>query len=348
MDNGYKILKKELMNCPLCGKTHELELRESIATLEVKGDRVYFKEKYYICNNLKKNNCFEKDEMSDENLLEARDAYRKKNQLLTSKEIKAIRNKFKLTQADFAIILGLGEVTITRYETKQIQDVSIDQIIRFVNDNPFVLLEYLEKRKDKFSDKKYNEIKENIKNSISKELIEINNLKIKYINFDEENEDNGNCILDIDKLSNVVAYIANKMQEEKIELKKVVLMKILWYIDALRYKKYNKSLTGLVYVHEEFGALPIGHEEIMYLPSIEFIKKQINEEQFQYKIFKKNNYKIKKFDSKDQEIIDKVINKFKNFRSSEIADYMHKEDAYKNTMLLQIIPFSLTKTLNQI
>ena len=143
MDTRYKILKKEIMDCPVCGEKHELELRESDATLEIKGDRVCFKEKYYICNNSSKNNSFERDNMIDENLLSAKDAYRKKNNLLTSKEIKAIRTRFKLTQAEFAILLGLGEVTITRYETKQIQDVSIDQIIRFVNDNPFILLEKL-------------------------------------------------------------------------------------------------------------------------------------------------------------------------------------------------------------
>ena len=100
-----------------------------------------------------------------------------------------------------------------------------------------------------------------------------------------------------------------------------------------------------MYVHEEFGALPLGHDQIMYLPSISFNKKQITEEQFQYNIFLKKEYRIKKINDKDKEIIDKVINKFKNFRSSEISDYMHKEDAYKNTLLLQIIPFSLTKTL---
>lgn len=348
MDTHYKILSKKLMVCPICGQKHELELRESDATIEIKDDRVYYKEKYYICNNSTKNNCFEEDEMIDENLLAARDAYRKKNNLLTSKEIKAIRTKFKLTQADFAIILGLGEITITRYETKQIQDVSIDQIIRFVNDNPFILLEYLEKRKDKFSTKKYEEIKENIKNNIKAEKFEINNLKLKYIEFDKENENNGNCILDIDKLNNVVAYIAKRLQNENIELKKVVLMKMLWYIDALSYQSYDKALTGLVYVHEEFGALPIGHEEIMYLPSIGFTKKQIEEEKIQYNIFIKNDYKIKRINDRDKVIIDRIVDKFKNFRSSEISDYMHQEDAYKNTILLQIIPFSLTKTLKPI
>lgn len=344
--DSYKILKKDLMDCPICGKRHEVELRESEDFLEIKGQEIIFKDKYYLCCNVSKNNCFTIDNMMFENILAAKDSYRKKNNLLTSKEIKNIRKKFELTQAEFSLLLGLGEITITRYETKQIQDVSIDQIMRFVDSNPMILLDYLDERKDKFTEKRYNEIKDNIKHAIDEKNIKLDILKLKYIDYDTENENNGNCLLNIDKLSNYIAYIAKKMQEEKIDLKKVVLMKLLWYIDAIGYKENNKALTGLVYVHENYGALPIGHEEIMYLPSIKFTKKQLEEEQYQYQIYIKDDYKMKKIKDSEKEIIDRVINKFKNYRSSEISEYMHKEDAYKNTLLLQVIPFSLTKTLN--
>ena len=46
-------------------------------------------------------------------------------------------------------------------------------------------------------------------------------------------------------------------------------------------------------------------------------------------------------------IIDKVINKFRNYRSSEISNYMHKEKAYKETKDNDIIPFSFANELNQ-
>lgn len=48
------------------------------------------------------------------------DSYRKLEKLLTSKEIKQIRNKYKITQLEMAKLLGVGDVTVTRYETKQI------------------------------------------------------------------------------------------------------------------------------------------------------------------------------------------------------------------------------------
>ncbi len=344
MEN-YKLLKKEIMLCPICGEEHEIELRESNATMTIKEEEITYKEKYYFCGNSIENNCFTKDNMIFENLLTAKDAYRKEKNLLTSKEIKEIRNKFKLTQAEFSILLGLGEITITRYETKQIQDVSIDQIIKFVNSYPIILLEYLEERKDKFTYERYNEIKNNIRDIINEDDVKINILKVKYIKYDKENEENGNCILNIDKLSNYLAYIAKSMKDKGVVLKKVVLMKLLWYIDSISYKKNNKAITGLVYVHENYGALPIGHDEIMYLPSIRFEKKQLEEDQYQYNIYVRKDYKIKKIDDKEREIIDKVISKFKTYKSSEISNYMHQEDAYKKTLLAQVIPFTLTKTL---
>lgn len=92
-----------------------------------------------------------------------------KKDLLTSKEIKDIRKKYDLTQSELAYLLNLGEVTITRYETKQIQDASVDNMLRELNDNPLLALKLLEKNKNKF--KRYEEIENKIKEIIDKNVI---------------------------------------------------------------------------------------------------------------------------------------------------------------------------------
>lgn len=346
---GEMVLKKELMYCPICGEEHIVELRESDSVLKIKDEDILYKEKYYYCDKVNENNFFTLGNMMFENILNAKDNYRKLHGLYTSSEIRELRNKFGFTQAEFSLLLGLGEITITRYETKQIQDVSIDQLLKNVENNPSILLEYLEKRKDKFGQERYIEMKNKIKEIVLKSIdnIKMETLKCEYLKYENETEFNGNCILDIEKLNNIVAYITSEMNRLVGNLKKVVLMKMLWYIDAISYKKYNKSVTGLVYAHEEYGALPIGQEYILYLPAIKFEKKQLNEDQYQYNISIKDNYKLENIDDKEKEIINEVINKFKNFRSSEISNYMHKEIAYKETLLAQLIPFELTKKLNE-
>lgn len=47
------------------------------------------------------------------------------------------------------------------------------------------------------------------------------------------------------------------------------------------------------------------------------------------------------------DIIYKVANKFKNSTTNDIVEYMHEEDAYQETLMQQIIPFSLCTTLKE-
>ena len=49
----------------------------------------------------------------------------------------------------------------------------------------------------------------------------------------------------------------------------------------------------------------------------------------------------------EKKIIDKVIEKFKNYKAKDIIDYMHKEKAYTETRSGDIIPFSLAKEIRE-
>lgn len=83
--------------------------------------------------------------MTNENLLNARNAYRVKMGLLTSDEIVAIRESYGLSQVDLAKLLGWGEATISRYESKGIQDEAYDTMLRLVKDNPVAGVRIFEK-----------------------------------------------------------------------------------------------------------------------------------------------------------------------------------------------------------
>ena len=48
---------------------------------------------------------------------------------------------------------------------------------------------------------------------------------------------------------------------------------------------------------------------------------------------------------REKAILDKVIEKFKNYKAKDIVDYMHEEKAYKETNAGEIIPFSLAKEI---
>ena len=231
------LIKKVHMDCPLCGKTHEVEERKRFATLIVKGEEVTYEERFYFCANADEDeNEFETGSMTNTNLLNARNAYRVKRGLLTSDEIVAIRENYGLSQVDLARLLGWGEATISRYESKAIQDEAYDTMLRLIKDNPLIALEFLKKNASKFSDLKRVEIRakivENL-DSYGKEYLTRQAFEGEYADFEELSDANGFTVLDVDKIEAIISYIA----EEVSNLFKVKLMKMLWYVDSLSYKE---------------------------------------------------------------------------------------------------------------
>jgi putative zinc finger/helix-turn-helix YgiT family protein len=58
------------------------------------------------------------------------DAYRQKHGLLTSTEIVSRRTRLGMSQRQFAAFLRVGEASVKRWETWQVQDESSDELIR--------------------------------------------------------------------------------------------------------------------------------------------------------------------------------------------------------------------------
>lgn len=71
--------------------------------------------------------------------------YRAKYGLLSEEDIRSIRDRFRLTQAELARLLRLGGNTISRWEAgRNIQTASLDVLLRLIRDLPGSL-EYLRK-----------------------------------------------------------------------------------------------------------------------------------------------------------------------------------------------------------
>lgn len=341
------LIKKVHMDCPLCGKTHEVEERKRFATLIVKGEEVTYEERFYFCANADEDeNEFETGSMTNTNLLNARNAYRVKRGLLTSDEIVAIREDYGLSQVDLARLLGWGEATISRYESKAIQDEAYDTMLRLIKDNPLIALEFLKKNASKFSDLKRVEIRakivENL-DSYGKEYLTRQAFEGEYADFEELSDANGFTVLDVDKIEAIISYIA----EEVSNLFKVKLMKMLWYVDSLSYKRNGYAMTGMVYRHNTMGALPVGHYSLMNLENLNIQE----EESFNYDsmlhIYPTNGMDYSVLSEDEKKIIDKVIKKFKNYKAKDIVEYMHEEKAYIETKPGDIIPFSLAKEIRE-
>ena len=63
--------------------------------------------------------------------------YRKEHGLLSADEIRAIRERFGLTQADLARLLRLGANTVSRWESgRNVQTAAMDMLLRLIRDLP--------------------------------------------------------------------------------------------------------------------------------------------------------------------------------------------------------------------
>ena len=344
MDAG-KLVRKVHMNCPLCDKTHEIEERKRLATTIIKGDKVTYEESFFICVNMdEEENEFETGSMANENLINARNSYRIDHGLLTSYEIVAIRESYGLSQVDLARLLGWGEATISRYESKAIQDEAYDTMLRLIKDNPLQALEFLKKNADKFSGPKRQEVRSKIVeklDSYGKEYLTRQAFEGEYANYEEPSDANGFVLLNIDKIEAIISYIAEKVAN----LFKVKLMKMLWYVDALSYKKDGYAITGLVYRHNEMGALPIGHYRLMSLENLNVREEVSVNYDSMLHVYPSKGMDYSVLSTRDKKIIDTVIKKFKNYKAQEIVDYMHEEKAYQETNPGDIIPFSIAKEI---
>ena len=77
---------------------------------------------------------------------QALDIYRGKYGLLTAEDIRSLRERFGLTQAELARLLRLGQNTLSRWEAgRNVQTAAMDVLLRVLRDVPGGL-EYLRKR----------------------------------------------------------------------------------------------------------------------------------------------------------------------------------------------------------
>lgn len=346
MNKEYLIEKVE-RDCPICDKVHLLEKRKRETLGIVKGETVEYEETIYLCPVTdEEENEFVPAAIMDENLLNARDAYRKVHGLLASYEIAEIRAFYGVTQSEFSNLLGWGDVTVTRYESKTIQDETYDNLMRMAHENPLFALQNLEKHASKFTEDKYQKIRSKVVQRIEEsglQYLKIQEIKSIYVKYQKESKYNGYKILDLEKLASVMGYFANFVDH----LYKVKLMKLLWYADILHFKRHGKSMTGLVYRHMTYGALPLAYDEIIYLPTVK-VEEVVRYDDICYRILPHSEINVSSFTLEELNILEMISSKFKDYHSKEIVSYMHEEKAYMATEPFDIISFDYAKELNEL
>lgn len=120
------------MYCPECGEETPTRTLTIERRIKVRREEFVVQEELQECTI-----CGTRHSVMDADgpLTKAVAEYRRRHGLLFPEEIRALREKRGLTQKELAAILGLGAVTLSRYENGALQDESHDRQLRVAMDD---------------------------------------------------------------------------------------------------------------------------------------------------------------------------------------------------------------------
>ncbi len=329
--------------CMCCMEEHEVKLVELKEQNVFKGVKVEYLTRLEYCDASGETHATEV--MVEQNDLAMKDAYRRRMRLLTYYELLNIRKKYDISQKDLSNLLGWGEKTITRYEGHQVQDMAHDAVLRKIDSDPAWFLELLERGKDKISQSAYQKCKQQITKAYADMQDDYlrKSILAQYVNYQDDCELTGDTKLDFDKIVDVVCYFANSLKVKN--LFKVKLMKMLWYADFLSYKRYQHSITGLVYQSLPMGAVPIAHKSIIDLKGIAYEEIEY-EDGCGYHFIESHRDSYPFLLQDDIDVLDTIIELFSAFSKKQIVESMHKENAYSKTPQGDIISYEYAKEIS--
>ena len=337
------IIRKENRLCPSCMTGHDVQTVLVDEKTTFKNIPVAYEAEYQYCENT--DELFAEEGQISANDIRMKDAYRKSMGLLTSGEIIAIRSKYGISQSDLSLLLGWGGKTIARYETHQVQDAAHNAILKKLSSDPEWFLSLLADSGDLLSPEsrhKYTETAAALYEG-ARDLYLEKTISTWYVHYRNENELHGNTPLALDKVSDMIRYYANSDQVTK--LYKVKLMKLLWYADALAFKRRNRAISGLIYQAMPMGAVPMAHDYIIDLPGILYEEKTIGDGTA-YLFLPTDDKSYPSLSDEETAVINTVIQTFGKANNQEIVSAMHEEEAYRETAPRDIIQYKYTLNLS--
>ena len=333
--------------CPYCKKEVEYKV-EKRDLKEFRGIEVNTFENVAICNEC--NQDLYVNEIEDENNERIYQIYRERANIIKPEDIIKLREKYDISQRELTAILGFGKMTINRYERGGLPTKSQSDYIKLLIENDDKFIEKVKEayEKNNINDKTYNKIiSEEVEKDISKKEVQDNIRRyLRSVLNRKPDIYNGYKSLDLEKVENIISYIASKVKNLTI----TSLNKYLWYIDMLSFNERTVAITGLTYQNQKFGPTIVykKYDELSLLDD-KYTREDIETENGNTtKIISNNNFNLDKISSSEKEIIDTIIKLLKNKNVTDISEISHREDGWKKTKRFEQISFEYAMNLKLI
>lgn len=157
-------------------------------------------------------------------------------------------------------------------------------------------------------------------------------------------------IIPLPKLKAILLYFCNNTNVKY--LGKVKLMKLFYFLDFTHLKTYGSPVTYDTYINMEHGPIPsfiknlvdTATDDIDSSALADTIEIERPKGTDMYRVLPKRKFSEndkKYFSETELDILNKVCQKFGNVNTKYIEDASHKEAPWKETSLLQTIPYEL-------
>ena len=333
--------------CPYCKNEVEYKI-EQRELKEFRGIEVNTFENVAICNEC--NQDLYVNKIEDENNERIYKIYREKANIIKAEDIVKLREKYDISQRELTAILGFGKMTINRYERGGLPTKSQSDYIKLLIENEDKFIEKVNEayENNNITEKTYKKIvSEGQEENISKKRVQENIRRyLKEVLNRKPDIYNGYKSLDLEKVENIISYIASKVKNLTI----TSLNKYLWYIDMLSFNKRAVAITGLTYQNQKFGPTIVykKYDELSLLDD-KYQREDIETENGNTtKIISNENFNLDKINDSEKEIIDTIIKLLKNKKVTDISEMSHREDGWKKTKRFEQISFEYAMNLKLI
>lgn len=329
--------------CPVC---HEITQIDAVTLREnypLKKGTVKIGAQVYRCEEC--GGTFSDAKQEEFNYELAVEVFRREKNLLSPEEIKSIREKYGLSQRQFSALLGWSPATLSSYENNKIQERSHNDVLLFLH-SPRNMMRLLEVQRKNMDAKVAAKLEKHVEELIVEERqqLEIHQLNSHY----EEipvGIMTGNRSFVLRYFVQAAVYMLKRSGPEF----KTKFLKLLFYADFLSFKRYDNSITGTVYAHLPHGPVPDRFQTL-----VDFMERKgyltISVQQFDdcegEILSAKATTDTDCFSKEELNVMDNVVDKFKDFKSWQMREYSHKEAAYTRTESTEKISYEFAKELS--
>ncbi|MCL6444775.1 MAG: DUF4065 domain-containing protein [Alicyclobacillus sp.] len=321
--------------CQHCDHFRQSHSEEREETFKVRGEDVTVRGSVAVCDMC--GNVVGDEELDGALLTRAYNDYRRRHGLLTSEEIRAIREKYNLSQVAAAKLLGWSPATFTRYEGGALQEVAHDELLRRMRDDAEWVRELYRRNANRLSALQRRRL-EGALHEI-RESTEVEEMEEIIGKLNKEGEFNPG------KLCTVVRLITEKVGK----LSKSVFLKYLFYIDFLSLKWYGEPVMGLAYVKNRYGPVPMRHGLLIdYLEACGAIQRDEIERDGEIMGEYVEGLPVDRaepLDEREYDVLEYVVETLKGMNADRISKFSHEEPAWLETELFHVIPYSKARTL---